>query len=185
MWRATQSSADYLNEVLRTRSLQYSKTQSGKQEYGPRWKECVAMSSRHLPVATGALYVRTYFSESSKQAASEMVDNIRDEFENILKSVYWMDDTTRAAALKKAEKIQNHIGYPNELMDDKKLIDYHKNLIIDEHEYLKSVLRLNQFRLESETKKFRESVNKTEWDYHASVAIANAYYAWLENSICK
>jgi predicted metalloendopeptidase len=184
MWRVSQSSAEYLHSLVRTRSLQYVKIQSGKQKYGPRWKECVAISARFLPVATGALYVRTFFSENSKEIASEMVNSIKEEFENILKTVSWMDETTRAAALRKAEKIQNHIGYPDELMDDKKLIDLHKNLVINEHEYLKSVLSLNRFRLETETKKFREIVNKTEWDSHSNVAIANAYYAWLENSIC-
>ena len=185
MWRASQSIAEYLHETVRTRVLTFNKDLSGKQGYGPRWKECVAYTARYMPIATSALYVRTFFSESSKETANEMVNTIKDEFESILRAVSWMDDTTRSAALCKVKSMENHVGYPNELMDDKKLIEYHKDLVINENEYLKSVLKLNHFRLETESKKFREKVNKTEWDAHANVAIANAYYAWSENSICE
>lgn len=97
-----------------------------------------------------------------------------------------MDEMTRSAALHKMENMENHIGYPSELMDDKKLIEFHEDLTdVKKHEYLKSVFSLNRFRLKSLTKKFRESVNKTEWIGHANVAIANAYYNFLENSMCE
>lgn len=183
MWRASQSVATFLHETVRTRALEFSKVQSGRQSYEPRWKECVGITSRSLPLAVSALYVRKYFSEDSKQIAAEMVNEIKDEFKSVLKTVPWMDETTRSAGLQKVQVMTNHIGYPSELMDDNKLIEYYKDLVINEDEYLKSVLKLTHFRLETEVKKFREKVNKTEWDSHGNVAIANAYYHWLENSI--
>jgi predicted metalloendopeptidase len=143
------------------------------------------MTSKFFPIATGALYVRKYFSESSKATATEMVTAIKAEFETILHSVDWMDHKTRAEALSKVEKMDKHIGYPNELMDDKKLIEYYEEVQIDEKEYLQSVLNLYHFRLTTETKKFREAVNKTDWRGRSEVAIANAFYQWLENSISE
>lgn len=141
------------------------------------------MTSKFLPVASGAIYVRQYFNEESKDSATEMVDGIRKEFENILKSVSWMDDKTRSAAISKLQKMQNHIAYPSELMDDKKLIEHYKDLDVSKGEFLRSAFNANRFRLESETKKFREIINKTHWESHSDVGIANAYYVWLENSI--
>lgn len=186
MWRAARASSIFLHDIVRTRALQYSKIQTGKQTYEPRWKECVSMAAYYLPVATGALYVRTFFSQNSKEIASEMIHSIRSEFEKTLKAVPWMDEMTRAAALHKMENMDNHIGYPSELLDDKKLIEFHEDLSdVNEHEYLKSVFSLNRFKLKTVTKKFRESVNKTEWISHSNVAIANAYYGFLENSIRK
>ena len=41
-----------------------------------------------------------------------------------------MDSETRTAALEKAKKMKNFIGYPNELKDDDKLIEYYENLEI-------------------------------------------------------
>lgn len=178
------TAASFLHDEVRNRALEFSKVHSGKMEYEPRWKECVAITSSYFPIATGALYVRKFFNEKSKETASEMVHSIKNEFEEILSNVSWMDDKTKAAALCKVEKMVSHIGYPDELMDDKKLIDYYEGLHVPEHEYLKSVLNLNRFRLDSEVKKFRMPVNKTDWITHSEVAIANAYYSWLENSIC-
>jgi neprilysin len=185
MWRASQSVSILLHETIRTRALEFSKVYTGRQSYEPRWKECVGMTSSYLPLAVSALYVRKYFSENSKQIAAEMVDEIKDEFVSVLKTVPWMDETTRAAGFEKVKAMADHIGYPSELMDDKKLIEYHEDLVINKDEYLKSVLKLTHFRIETAAKKFREKVNKTEWESHGNVAIANAYYNWIENSICE
>jgi predicted metalloendopeptidase len=140
---------------------------------------------RYLPIASGAIYVRKYFDENSKAAAVEMTDAIKSEFESMLNSVSWMDDKTRFAALSKIKKMEKHIGHPNELMDDKKLIEYYKDVKIDEKELLLSVLNVNIFGLKWKTKRFREVVNKTDWLEHSDAAMVNAFYDFLENSTSK
>lgn len=74
-----------------------------------------------LPVITSALYVRKYFDSESKRRAADLVKYVKQEFKDILKSVDWMDETTRRNAIEKADRISDHIGYPDELMDDKQL----------------------------------------------------------------
>lgn len=182
-WRARATMADFLHDKVRNRTLEFTTAQSGIQEFEPRWKECVATTAKHLPHATGSLYVREYFSEKSKESAIEMVDLIKNEFKKILQTVPWMDNKTRAAGLRKVEAMHNHIGYPNELMDDKMLIEFYKDIKLEPNEYLKSIMKLNRFRLTSEMEKLRRPVNKTDWETHSEVAVANAYYVWLENSI--
>lgn len=70
---------------------------------------------------TSALYVRKYFSSESKQHASDLVRQIKHEFKNLLKSVDWMDEQTRQSAIEKADGVSDHIGYPDELLDDAEL----------------------------------------------------------------
>lgn len=41
------------------------------------------------------MYVKKYFKEEAKQTALEMVHDIREEFNKILRSLDWMDDETR------------------------------------------------------------------------------------------
>lgn len=185
MWRSALSVAIYLGDEVRDRYLEFMKVQSGKKQFEPRWKECVSFASKYLPIATGALYVREYFSEESKAAANEMVNSIKSEFKETLQTVSWMDSKTRQAALAKVEKMEEHVGYPNELMDDSKLITFFKDLQIPSDQYLKSVLNLHKFRVASEMSKFRLPINKTDWEMHSDVAIANAYYSWLENGMCE
>lgn len=183
MWRSALSISVYLDAEVRDRYLEFMKVQSGKKEFEPRWKECVGFASKYLPIATSALYVRKYFNKESKTAANEMVNSIKNEFRETLKTVSWMDEKTRGAALTKVEKMEQHVGYPNELMDDSKLVTFFEDLRVPPNEYLKSVLNLIRFRVTSEMKKFRVPINKTDWEMHSDVAIANAYYSWLENGM--
>lgn len=59
-----------------------------------------------------------------------MVKDIQLEFKDILHKIDWMDDVTRKAALEKAESMTTHIGYPDELLDDKKLEEFYKGVCI-------------------------------------------------------
>lgn len=185
MWRITGFSSYFLTEQLRKRQLQYSTAISGKQEQEPRWKECIDLATGSLSTGAGALYVRKYFKKESKAAALEMVNAIKVEFEGILKTVPWMDDTTRSAALSKVKTMVTHIGYPDELMDDKKLIDFYKTVKVDEEKYLESILSINIFGTDRAFKKLYEPVNKTDWITHSKPAVVNAFYSSIENSIRK
>lgn len=185
MWRITGFSSYFLTEQLRKRQLQYSTAISGKQEQEPRWKECIDLASGSLSTGAGALYVRKYFKQNAKTAALEMVSSIKEEFTSILKTVPWMDDKTREAALSKVKSMVTHIGYPDELMDDQKLIEFYKPVTIDENKYLESVLSINIFGTDRAFKKLRQPVNKTDWVTHSRPAVVNAFYSSIENSIRK
>lgn len=58
----------------------------------------------------------------------EMVNDIRAEFEEILKQVDWMDDKTRVNAIDKARSMSTHIAYPDELLDDRKLEEFYEDV---------------------------------------------------------
>lgn len=113
-----------------------------------------------------------------------MVRNIRGEFEHILNAVQWMDEETRDSALLKLVAMVAHIGYPDELGDDRTLSEYYSSLDIEADKYLESALRVNRFEADYEFAQLRRPVNKTDWVKHAKVASLNAQYRPTENSIC-
>lgn len=185
MWRMAAFSSYFLTDSLRNRQLVYSMVVSGKQEQEPRWKECIDITSGSLPISVGALYVRKFFKEESKSAAVEMVNGIRVQFEQILSNVTWMDQQTKAAAMEKLNTMATHIGYPDEMMDNRKLEEYYNGLAINPDTYLESVLHMNIFGTDYAFNKLRKPVNKTEWTSHAKPAVVNAFYSSIENSIRK
>lgn len=138
-----------------------------------------------LSPAVGALYVRKFFNEKSKQHAEEIVENIRSSFIDMLHKVTWMDETTKSAAVDKAKALIAHIAYPKELTNKTKLEQYYKSLEMNEDEYLMNALRLNKFKTEYALRELYNPVNKTDWLTHATPAMTNAFYAALENSIRK
>ncbi|XP_030765452.1 neprilysin-2 isoform X1 [Sitophilus oryzae] len=183
MWRAAASSVSYLNDALRKRQLDYTTIVTGRTEREARWKECIDISAGSLSIASGALYVRKYFNEEARQNAKEMVADIRTEFENILKTVDWMDEETRKNALDKAKSMSTHIAYPDELLDNRKLEEFYNDLELDERQYLRSILNLTLFGTKISFQRLRQPVNKTDWITHGRPAVVNAFYSAIENSI--
>lgn len=185
MWRVAADSTNSLTDKLRKRQLEYATAIIGQQTEEPRWKECTDLVTTNFQIAVAALYVRKYFNQDSKAVALEMVNSIKAEFEQILSKVSWMDEKTRAAALVKARNIVTHIGYPDELMDDKKLIDYYKKVTVDGAKFLESVLSIQTLATDLVYEKLRMPVNKTDWKTHSNSAVVNAAYSSIENSIRK
>ena len=87
MWRAVQSSINYLPDDIRKRQMQYYTVLSGQTERKPRWKECLDFTSGNLDLSVGALYVRKFFTKEAKKDAFDMVVDIQQEFQEILKTV--------------------------------------------------------------------------------------------------
>ena len=94
-----------------------------------------------------------------------------------------MDEETKKSAMKKVETMNTHIAYPNELLDDKKLEEFFKNLEIIPDDYHQSLLNLSLFETDYSFSELRKPVNKSEWISHGIPAIVNAFYSPIENSI--
>ena len=75
-------------------------------------------------MVTSALYIRKYFDETTKKVATEMFEEIRKEFLQILQNIDWMDKNTKEKAIEKAEAITHYIGYPEELSNITKIEEY-------------------------------------------------------------
>ncbi|CAO1406059.1 unnamed protein product [Diamesa serratosioi] len=184
MWRITGFSSYFLTENIRKRQLQYSTIIDGNQQQEPRWKECINIVNTYLPIAVGSLYVRKHFQKKSKTLVYEMVTRVKAEFKKILETVTWLDDKTRKSALKKLKYMATYIGYPDEILKDKKLIEFYKNAEIEESEhYLESILKINKFIANRSYYRLRDPVNKTNWFTHAKPADVNAHYSKSLNSI--
>eukprot|EP00092_Neocalanus_flemingeri_P037441 GFUD01040769.1.p1 GENE.GFUD01040769.1~~GFUD01040769.1.p1 ORF type:complete len:795 (-),score=190.06 GFUD01040769.1:142-2526(-) len=183
MWRVVAASMSYLTEEADKIGLKFSKKLTGQSEQPPRWKKCVGAATGSLSNAVGSLYVSKYFDEKSKTTALEMVTEIRSQFESILDQVDWMDDSTKAKAKVKAQGMVEHIGYPPELLDMKKLEDLYDGLELGSDDYFGNALNMTMFGTNYAFSKLREKVNKTDWVRHGNPAVVNAFYSPLENSI--
>ena len=159
LWRAAAASMKYLTDEARKISLKFSQKLTGKSEETPRWKTCVGAAKGSLANAVGALYVRRYFQEDAKRSALEMVHDIREEFDHILEKIDWMDDLTKSRAKNKAANIVEHIGYPSELMDVRKLEELYDGLDLNSTHYLSNALNMTVFGTNYAFAKLRQKVN--------------------------
>ena len=183
IWRAVAASLPYLTEAADKIGLQLTKALTGQAEKPPRWKICVGAATGSLGAAVGSLYVSKYFQEKSKVAAEDMVTEIRKEFMRMLGEVEWMDNSTKESAKVKANAMVEHIGYPSELKDMKKLEGLYEGLELSADDYFGNGLNISTFGTNYAFSKLREKINKTDWEHHANPAVVNAFYSPLENSI--
>ncbi|KAF5272766.1 hypothetical protein FQA39_LY07793 [Lamprigera yunnana] len=181
-WVFLEELAAMLPQYIRNLKFNFNQVLSGVEEIPPRWKQCVIEVNARMNVAMSALYVRRYFNEDSKKNVVEMIDNLQCTFVKILNGLDWMDDSTRAKAVEKAKAMVNHVAYPQELMDNKKIEEYYADFKFSNN-YLMLYLNYQQFYLEKLFGNLRKPINKTEWFYHASSTAVNAFYSVSENGI--
>lgn len=148
-----------------------------------RWKDCVRLTNQQLPIATGAHYIRKNFKVDTKNKVAEMAEHIRKEFKEMLQQNTWMDDKTKLAANHKVDSMSLHIGYPDELNDDKQLEAYFEPLVINHTNYLASILNINEFYWSIQLKSLRKPVNRTDWTRHPMPVFNNALNILEFNSI--
>lgn len=183
LWRAAASTVSYLPEIFRNRQLAYATAISGKTERESRWKECVDVTAGSMSLAVGSQYIRKFFDEASKKSALELVQRIRKEMYKILNTVDWMDDATRMSALDKAKSMTAHIAYPDELLDNNKLVEFYTGFEVNNGSYLEAIMNITKFATDYSFGRLRDPVNKTEWISHGRPAVVNAFYSSIENSI--
>ncbi|CAG0895469.1 unnamed protein product [Darwinula stevensoni] len=183
IWRIVAASAAFLTEDAREIQLEFSSKLTGQSERQPRWKECMGIVLSSFANALGAMYVRRFFREDAKNSALEMVKDIRAEFDAILDEVDWMDEKTRALAKQKSAKIQSHIAYPEELLNDGKLAELYEGLNTTSDYYYRNMLNMTLFGTNYSFRRLRELVDKNDWVAHGRAAVVNAFYSPLENSI--
>jgi predicted metalloendopeptidase len=178
MWRITQVSLPYLN-----RQLKYKMDVSGTKDVLPRWIECINIITSSLPTSVDGLYIRQYFREDAKHAATEMVGKLKLAFKNILQTVEWMDAVSREQALQKLEAMGSYIGYPDALWDDEKLDEYYKGLDINSTSFLQSILQINKFNDDKYYSKLRKPIKRANWPGGMNVAKIGARYNLFRNGI--
>lgn len=74
------------------------------------------------------MYVRNNFDEDVRQSATEIFDDIRGAFTDMIDGAEWMDNKTKIQARKKTNSIKANIAYPDELLDDKKLTKHYESV---------------------------------------------------------
>ncbi len=174
-WQLLNATAAYLSAPFVNEDFDFNgKILTGAQELRERWKRVLTTIDHNVGEALGQLYVKDYFPPASKARIVELVANLRAALHDRLLTLEWMDEPTRAAALKKLAALNVKVGYPD------KWIDYRK-LVIDRGPYVLNVLRAREFDSRRELAKIGHPVDRTEWGM--TPPTVNAYYDPSMNEI--
>ena len=104
-------------------------------DQSPTWKTCLFnigfnnQINGWLHGAIGSMYARRYFGKEQKAPIKEMVSYLKESFRNIIKETTWMSADTMTIALKKLDAMEEHIAYPDELLNNTIVDDYYKGIL--------------------------------------------------------
>ena len=146
----------------------------GTKEIKPRWKRVVSSTDQALGEALGKLYVADYFPPEAKARALEMITNLKAALSDRIKTLEWMDESTKQEALKKLAAMNVKIGYPDKWRD-------YSLLKIDRGPFVLNALRADNFEVNRDLKKIGKPVDRTEWGM--TPPTVNAYYNANMNEI--
>jgi putative endopeptidase len=173
-WQLIDTYAPYLSSAFVDEDFHMSKVLTGVKEQQARWLRVLAAEDEALGFALGELYVARKFSPAAKQAATTMVERIRDALREDLRTLPWMSPATRAAAVGKLDMMELHVGYPGAARD-------YSALKIDRGVYAGNVLRAREFEQRREYAKIGKPVDRSEWSMTPQTV--NAYYDASMNSL--
>ena len=152
----------------------YSKAMRGIEQQRDRWKRGVGLLDAQIGEGVGELYVAKYFPPDNKAKMDALVANLRTAMGERLKTLAWMDDATRAEALKKLGTFDPRVGYPV------KWRDYSK-LTVQPGKLFENVRAARQFEWNRQVNQLKGPVDREEWGMNPQTV--NAYYNPLMNQI--
>ncbi|KAF2883621.1 hypothetical protein ILUMI_22555 [Ignelater luminosus] len=131
----------------------------------------------------GSLYIRKHFNKDSKKEVEEMVTNIQSEFIQSLMMYDWMDENAKYEAIEKVNSMFVHVGYADELLDEKRIEKHYLSLDIVSDNYLETMLSISLFNRDYNYKQLRDAINRTDWTKLKFPTVVDAYYSFQKNSI--
>jgi putative endopeptidase len=173
-WQLVQVYAPYLSQPFADEEFRMSSVLSGEKQQKPRWQRVLAAEDGALGFAIGKVYVEQKFPPAYKQAATQMVNQIRDALREDLKTLAWMTPATRAAAIKKLDMMELRVGYPDKWRD-------YSALQIDRGPYVLNVMRAITFEQQRELAKIGKPLDRSDW--FMTPQTVNAYYDPSMNSL--
>jgi endothelin-converting enzyme/putative endopeptidase len=152
----------------------YRKALAGVEADEPRWRRGIRLLDGLIGQGVGQLYVARYFPPEHKAAMDALVANLRVSFKQRLEKLSWMDDATRAEALKKLATFEPRIGYPTKWRD-------YSGYTVDEATLFENVRRGREFEWKRQVTRLDQPVDRTEWRMNPQTV--NASYNPLLNQL--
>ncbi len=167
--------AAYLTKAFDDASFDFfGKTLAGTTAKRDRWKRGVTLLDNNMGEALGEAYAAKYFPPENKAKMEELVGNLNTALKSRLETLDWMDEPTRAEALKKLGNFEVRVGYPNKWRD-------YAALQIDKTKLFENVMAARKFELDRQIARLDQPVDREEWGMNAQTV--NASYNPLMNQI--
>lgn len=146
----------------------------GLQERRTREEEAITLLNDVLGDVVGQEYVSRHFPPEYRDTLMTYIGYLKEAFADRLEHLRWMDDATRAQALKKLSMLNAEIGYPSQWHD-------YSSLTLTPDDLVGNIERIHRWQMDDSFAKLKGPVR--EWEWGNDPQQVNAYYSPPENEI--
>lgn len=139
----------------------------------------VALTTSTMSGYLEQMFAEKHFSPNAKKDVEQMVEKLITTYEERIKSLDWMSETTKAKAIKKLDTMIVKIGYPDKwdtTLDKVAIKTYDEGGSL-----FSNTFTVNKAYIDNTKAKLGKPVDRSEWV--TSVYTVNAFYNALNNEI--
>ena len=174
-WNVLRNAAQFIGKDFEDAHFEfYGKVMTGSEKQRERWKRSLASLNSAMGEAVGQEYVALHFPPESKERMIDLVEHLRDAFEQRIGQLAWMSDDTKQEAFAKLRKMNVKIGYPDKWTD-------YSDLEIKDQPFVLNILAAREFNIKRNLAEIGEPVDRDKW--FMSPQTVNAYYSPTMNEI--
>lgn len=166
-WHLLMEASPYLSKRFENARFRYMSVLTGQKRQQPRWMRVLAAEDNAIGFALGKLYVKEYFPRSHKAEVERIFEDVKNALGDSIRGLTWMETKTKRAALRKLQRMQPMIGYPERWRS-------YRGLRIDQSSYVRNVLRASAFNTAWDLSLIGKPTDRSIW--HMTPQTVNAYY---------
>ncbi|KAJ8921372.1 hypothetical protein NQ315_002988, partial [Exocentrus adspersus] len=183
VWNTLQHLIQYLPGKILNKAYEYLGKVNGVIPVEPRWMVCLKSVQERMNSVVAAAYIEHFFGEYSRTNIGEMILNIKIQFKNNLKGLYWLDEKSKRLTIEQLLNNIEDIGADDDLRDMHLYNKVYEEVEIYENKLLQSVLALDFVNLNLKYGKLKKPV-KENWTGNSSfVTGLNVYYFPKEHTL--
>lgn len=173
-WNVLKRAAPHLSTPFVEANFVFNQALTGQKAITPRWQRSFYVIDDAIGDLLGQLYVAQYFKPEAKERMLALVKNLSNTYEERIKTLDWMSDTTKQKAIEKLHAFTPKIGYP----DKWKTYD---GLEIRRDDYFGNMRRANTWNYNDMVSQLGKPVDRSRWGM--TPPTVNAYYNPVNNEI--
>jgi predicted metalloendopeptidase len=173
---ALNSMQNYLGEGIRSRYNKFNEVIYGTKANTNNEQRCAKIANTFLPVLVSHQYIKEKFSKDDKKKAVDMVRAIRESIQKMLQTTHWLDDATRAAAMKKLSQLNSdRVGYPEYYESADKVLAQYKDFQVTDN-LAQTAFNFQQWAFNRQMKQLGKGSDPDNWGEFESILFINAGY---------
>jgi predicted metalloendopeptidase len=179
-WHVLRATASKLPEAFANEAFEFEeRILLGKLEHPPRFRKVLEITAGRrgaepMGQALGQLFVERAFPPEAKTRVLELVANVKAAFADRLRSLEWMEESTRTRALEKLTTMGVKMGYPDRWRD-------YSDADVGPYSFVENWMHAQAFDARRQLRRIGQPVDRGDW-WMGPQAV-NAYFHGSQNEI--